>query len=636
MQYQCTGFKLSAVLGAALLLSACGGGSSGPASYTITASNSVGGSISPQTITVTSGNTASLTVLPDEGYEIVSVSGCGGALSGANYITGVINGNCAVSAQFKKIVYTITHTIERNGIEWEQVSLVEHGNAFSVPISELTWYDNELSGSCPGEVVESNYTIASVKASCALTQRYVLQYSPEQIKPALGFSRSEYRFKAGESRDIALLAESFGRDAVKFSVEQSSGPEIVFNVKDNVLTLLAPEVESATPFTFNVSATVPLGVGTAATATQVLTVYVHPLSQGEVTLLQGSSDGSGVNLMITGDGFTSQEQDKQLKEAMSFFDVFFKEPTIAVHRDFWNIHFAPAVSVESGAVNGAEGHSTRDTAFGSYFNCSGIDRLLCTDVRKVLNFALQRVPQYDQILLMVNDAKYGGAGYWGAAIGTFSLSPQANQVAIHELGHSFSLLADEYDYGTCSTEQEPSSINVTTQAVASDAKWKYWYSDVNNIPTGNNFNTPSDTIGHFEGGNYCAFGIWRATFNSLMRSNGMPFGKVNAEQWALSVYRDAGVMRGQFPLMNEISVTNERGSAFSVDVYADPKVQQVTWFFNDSPLARDLVVGNTLFVPPQATDFTIKAVIEDVSGIIKNDPNGLSSKTVEWRVSVTN
>jgi len=69
--------------------------------YTVTPSAGTGGTISPATAqTVSSGNKASFTVTPKSGYEIASVTGCAGTLSGSTYTTGSITANCAVSATF--------------------------------------------------------------------------------------------------------------------------------------------------------------------------------------------------------------------------------------------------------------------------------------------------------------------------------------------------------------------------------------------------------------------------------------------------------------------------------------------------------------------------------------------------------
>ena len=83
------------------LLSGClySGGSSS-SSYEVSTTTGTGGSIDPNSETVSSEETAEFTVEPDEGYEIDSVTGCDGSLSGSTYTTGAITQSCEVSATF--------------------------------------------------------------------------------------------------------------------------------------------------------------------------------------------------------------------------------------------------------------------------------------------------------------------------------------------------------------------------------------------------------------------------------------------------------------------------------------------------------------------------------------------------------
>jgi hypothetical protein len=84
--------------------------------YTVTPSAGANGSISPSTAqTVNYNATASFTVTPNSGYSVVSVTGCGGTLSGSTYTTGPITGNCTVAASFAATTYTITATAGTGG-----------------------------------------------------------------------------------------------------------------------------------------------------------------------------------------------------------------------------------------------------------------------------------------------------------------------------------------------------------------------------------------------------------------------------------------------------------------------------------------------------------------------------------------
>ena len=77
--------------------------------YTVTPSTGgAGGAITPNTPqTVNSGSAASFTVTPDSGYT-VSVSGCGGNLSGTTYTTGAVTADCTVTATFAAAGFTLS------------------------------------------------------------------------------------------------------------------------------------------------------------------------------------------------------------------------------------------------------------------------------------------------------------------------------------------------------------------------------------------------------------------------------------------------------------------------------------------------------------------------------------------------
>lgn len=107
----------------------------------------------------------------------------------------------------------------------------------------------------------------------------------------------------------------------------------------------------------------------------------------------------------------------------------------------FNVSIIHVVSNENGADDGTYG-AMRDTALGSYYGCSGVDRSICFNSGAVLTVAAQASPQYDQLVVLVNDPKYGGPG---GVIAALSTNTDAPEILIHELGHSVGGLADEYE-----------------------------------------------------------------------------------------------------------------------------------------------------------------------------------------------
>ena len=86
-----------------------------------------GGTIYPSSQTVEHGTTASFTVVPYYGYQIDSVTGCGGHLSGTTYTTGPITADCTVTASFRLATYLVTTAIDGSGTISPTSQMVEHG-----------------------------------------------------------------------------------------------------------------------------------------------------------------------------------------------------------------------------------------------------------------------------------------------------------------------------------------------------------------------------------------------------------------------------------------------------------------------------------------------------------------------------
>ncbi|MEE1772343.1 M64 family metallopeptidase [Streptomyces sp. JV185] len=235
----------------------------------------------------------------------------------------------------------------------------------------------------------------------------------------------------------------------------------------------------------------------------------------------GSSDDR-LDVVIIGDGYTSDQQDDFHADATAkWADITALEPYKS-YQGLFNVWTVDAVSNESG-ISGDPGAGTvRDTALGSYFWCSDIERLICADIDKVAAYAA-KAPAADLVVVIANSTKYGGAGYSGLQAegypfnGVSTLSsdhPSSSLIAAHEIGHSVGLLDDEYtyaEYGTW-TGGEPGGINSTTytpaQLTEKRAKWYRWLGLAD--PAGG-------TVGTYEGSAYYPLGLYRPTASSIMR-----------------------------------------------------------------------------------------------------------------------
>ncbi|MFJ7198632.1 MULTISPECIES: M64 family metallopeptidase [unclassified Streptomyces] len=271
--------------------------------------------------------------------------------------------------------------------------------------------------------------------------------------------------------------------------------------------------------TAEVPAETPARKGGAAATLSAAEAAVDGTVGGQA--VTGPSDDR-LDVVIIGDGYTADQQDDFHADATAkWADITALEPYKS-YQGLFNVWTVDAVSNESG-ISGDPGAGTvRDTALGSYFWCSDVERLICADIDKVAAYAA-KAPAADLVVVIANSTKYGGAGYSGLQAegypfnGVSTLSsdhPSSSLIAAHEIGHSVGLLDDEYtyaEYGTW-TGGEPGGTNSTTytsaQLTEKRAKWYRWLGLTD--PAGG-------TVGTYEGSAYYPLGLYRPTASSIMR-----------------------------------------------------------------------------------------------------------------------
>jgi hypothetical protein len=224
----------------------------------------------------------------------------------------------------------------------------------------------------------------------------------------------------------------------------------------------------------------------------------------------------------------------------------------------------------------------------------------------------------------VNSTKYGGSGGNYAVFAGGNSS--ASEIALHEVAHSFSRLADEYGGNPGSySGNEPNQVNVTKDPTGD--KWSRWLG----------YSQPGiGTIGAYEGGLYYDAGIYRPSQNSKMRNLNRPFDAVSREKIILDIYRyvnpfDAWAVNSA-PLVDPDELW--------VDV-VDSSVIGVEWFVNDIliPTATEATFNlSALDFGPG--DYTVTArgydptAFDAVNGWVRMSQNQLE-QFVSWQVTLT-
>ena len=248
------------------------------------------------------------------------------------------------------------------------------------------------------------------------------------------------------------------------------------------------------------------------------------------------------NAVIVSEGYRKDEIEQFANDAKDFADALLAAAPFDRLRAAINIYRVDVASTESGAKDPTKCNGTGAkprTFFDASFCSNGIRRLLIGDNNRVLKVAHKAVPQSHMVFLAVNSPISGGSG---GSVATFSKATGAMEIAIHEMGHTYFGLADEYEYYSgCATDKghdkhkksEPSEPNITTTNDRTKVKWRDLIQDTTPVPTTSNKNCANcdpqgspvavGTIGLFEGADYFHCGVYRPEFDCRMRNLNRPF-----------------------------------------------------------------------------------------------------------------
>lgn len=241
-------------------------------------------------------------------------------------------------------------------------------------------------------------------------------------------------------------------------------------------------------------------------------------------LLHNDSPEKCIDVAILAEGYTLQEMQTFYEDAdIACKSIFDHEPFKSMKKRF-NVVAVASPSTDSG-VSVPRLNEWKHTAFGSHFSTFYSDRYLTTSRVKAIHDALAGIP-YEHIIILANTEQYGGGGIYNSYTLTTAHHPMFRPVVVHEFGHSFGGLADEYFYDndvmtdTYPLDIEPWEQNISTQ-VDFAAKWKDMLSENTPVPTPAEVSENYPT-GVYEGGGYSAKGIFRPAENCRMRTNEYP------------------------------------------------------------------------------------------------------------------
>jgi chitodextrinase len=237
-----------------------------------------------------------------------------------------------------------------------------------------------------------------------------------------------------------------------------------------------------------------LVAGSAAFAGDIS--YGTPSS--ETVWFSGSSSAK-VDIVILGEGYTEAELAKYNADVSALVSYMFSLEPYASSSASFNIHKVNVISAQSGADEGAYQVNTA-------FDCSYSGRLILIGNFTNVSAAKAKAPASDTVMVLVNHATYGGAGYFSGYAVAYN-GGWGNLVMMHEFGHSFGQLHDEYQNNTGSTYSggDPAYVNLTNNSNPNTVKWSR--------------HLGLEGVGLYEGGMHYDYGIYRPTYSECtMRS----------------------------------------------------------------------------------------------------------------------
>ena len=194
-----------------------------------------------------------------------------------------------------------------------------------------------------------------------------------------------------------------------------------------------------------------------------------------------------VDVVIMGDGYTLKEQKKFEKDLKHFTDLFLSQEPYKSLKDKFNIWgvFKPS---EDSEIDEPGANIYKNTVLSTTFYSLGSERYVLTEDNKAVHDLAALVP-YDAIYIMCNSPRYGGGGIYNFFCTFVSDNQFSDYIFLHEFGHSFSGLADEYYTSDVAYNDfypknlEPVEPNITRLLDKNNLKWKDVITPGIEIPT---------------------------------------------------------------------------------------------------------------------------------------------------------
>lgn len=231
----------------------------------------------------------------------------------------------------------------------------------------------------------------------------------------------------------------------------------------------------------------PLLVKRFDPVTQSVVKAVPPPEEEVLEIAKTGDPHERVDLAFLAEGYAKADRAKFEADAKQLSAVLFGLEPYKSLKDHFNVWGVFRPSADSGVTQPKLGLPKR-TALGASFDTFGTERYLLTEDNKAVREMAARVP-YDAIVILVNSDRYGGGGIYNDYCITTVDNPRSPMVLVHEFGHSFAGLADEYYLAETAYNDlypkgvEPLEPNITEYLDPARLKWRDLVSPGIALPT---------------------------------------------------------------------------------------------------------------------------------------------------------
>jgi hypothetical protein len=192
-------------------------------------------------------------------------------------------------------------------------------------------------------------------------------------------------------------------------------------------------------------------------------------------VMDNGSPAERVDLLVLGDGYTAEEMDSYHEDVRGVIDALFAFEPFAARRDDFNVWAIDVASGQSG-VSRPRSDFWNATPIGLTYNAFDSERYMLTFANREMREIAALAP-YDALILIGNSDKYGGGGIYNLYSTAAAKSAQMPYLIVHEFGHAFAGLGDEYYTSQVSYEEfiepgtEPWEPNITALREPGKVKW---------------------------------------------------------------------------------------------------------------------------------------------------------------------